>query len=160
MAEAQPGLVIGVWHEVGLSCGTESLPCRIWCSLQVVYVRSEINSRRSTWYLRELPDNREIPTHLVIRREVSCVSRKKDTQEKYKIFKYNNDNFLEATFDLHICACLRHNIPKDICIIKRGTDNYWLHVLVSYTWLGHTLILFAGSWRYLSWQSSLIMVDV
>ena len=55
---------------------------------------------------------------------MSCVSSKKDTKEKYKIFKYNNDNFLEAIFDLHICACLRHNIPKDIYITKRGTHYF------------------------------------
>ena len=66
----------------------------------------------------------DIPTHLVIRSEVSSVSSKKDTKEKYKIFKYNNDNFLEATFDLHICVCLRHNIPKDIYITKRGTHYF------------------------------------
>ena len=69
----------------------------------------------------------EIPTHLVIRSEVSCVSSKKDTQEKYKIFKYNNDNFLEATFDLHTSQFWRADIQNGragmVTLLREAAKN-------------------------------------
>lgn len=55
----------GVWSG-GHSCGTESLTCKIWCSLQIYSIRTELNTygwRLENCYIVENPLSHTIHTH-------------------------------------------------------------------------------------------------